>query len=101
MGLLIAHDVVSPAHADVDRPPQLIVRACDNCTELDRWRVVTDFAAEMNKDGDRVHFAFFVSGSNFIADTHRTLYEGPHQRRGYSRINFGGSPGDLRPRVGY
>ena len=63
----------------------------DNCTELERWQELTDFAAELNKGGDRVHFTFFVSGSNFIADASRNIYEGPHQRRGYSRINFGGT----------
>jgi peptidoglycan/xylan/chitin deacetylase (PgdA/CDA1 family) len=101
LGLLIAHAFVASARADVDRPPQFVVMAFDNCTELERWQDVTDFAAEMNKDGDRVHFTFFVSGSNFIADTHRAVYEGPHQRRGYSRINFGGSPDDVGRRVGY
>src|SRR5262249_16238546 len=42
-----------------------------------------------------------VSGSNFIADTRRNIYEGPHQRRGYSRINFGGTPEQIRKRVEY
>jgi peptidoglycan/xylan/chitin deacetylase (PgdA/CDA1 family) len=101
LGLLIAHAVAAPAQAEVDRPPQFVVMAFDNCTELERWQDLTDFAAEMNKDGDRLHFTFFVSGSNFIADANRSLYEGPHQRRGYSRINFGGSPEDVRRRVGY
>jgi peptidoglycan/xylan/chitin deacetylase (PgdA/CDA1 family) len=55
----------------------------------------------LNKDGERVHFTFFVSGSNFIADTRRNIYEGPHQRRGYSRINFGGTPEQIRKRVEY
>src|SRR5262245_65759206 len=75
--------------------------AFDNCTELERWQELTDFAAELNRDGDRVHFTFFVSGSNFIADGRRSIYEGPHQRRGYSRISFGGSPEQVRRRVEY
>ena len=90
-----------PAQAGVDRPPQFIVMAFDNCTELERWQELTDFAADMNKDGDRVHFTFFISGINFIADAARAIYEGPHQRRGYSRINFGGSAEDVRRRVDY
>jgi peptidoglycan/xylan/chitin deacetylase (PgdA/CDA1 family) len=101
LALLVAHGVFSPAQAGVDRPPQFIVMAFDNCTELDRWQELTDFAAEMNRDGDRVHFTFFISGINFIADMNRTVYEGPHQRRGYSRINFGGSPENVRERVNY
>ena len=69
LGLLLTHAV--PMHAGVDRPPQFIVMAFDNCTELERWQELTDFAAEMNRDGDRVHFTFFVSGINFIADGKR------------------------------
>jgi hypothetical protein len=99
LGLLLIHAV--PTHAGVDRPPQFIVMAFDNCTELERWQELTDFAAEMNRDGDRVHFTFFVSGINFIADGKRNIYEGPHQRRGYSRISFGGSPDEVRRRVDY
>jgi peptidoglycan/xylan/chitin deacetylase (PgdA/CDA1 family) len=91
----------APALAGVDRPPQFVVMAFDNCTELERWQDLSDFAAEMNRDGDRVHFTFFVSGINFVADANRAIYEGPHARRGYSRINFGGSPDDVRRRVDY
>jgi peptidoglycan/xylan/chitin deacetylase (PgdA/CDA1 family) len=98
-GLLLVHAM--PAQAGVDRPPQFIVMAFDNCTELERWQEFTDFAAELNRDGDRIHFTFFVSGINFIADARRAIYEGPHQRRGYSRINFGGTPEQVRKRVDY
>jgi peptidoglycan/xylan/chitin deacetylase (PgdA/CDA1 family) len=90
----------SPAAA-VERPPQFVVMAFDNCTELERWQELTDFAAEMNKDGDKLHFTFFVSGINFIADANRKIYEGPHQPRGASRINFGGTPADVEKRVDY
>jgi peptidoglycan/xylan/chitin deacetylase (PgdA/CDA1 family) len=96
--VLLAH---APAQAGVERPPQFIVMAFDNCTELERWQELTDFAAELNRDGDRIHFTFFVSGINFLADSRRGLYEGPHQRRGYSRINFGGSAEQVRKRVDY
>ncbi len=101
LGLLIAHAFVAPAQAGVDRPPQFVVMAFDNCTELERWQELTDFAAQMNSDGDRLHFTFFVSGINFIADASRKVYEGPHQPRGASRINFGGSPEQVRKRVDY
>jgi peptidoglycan/xylan/chitin deacetylase (PgdA/CDA1 family) len=101
LGLLIAPAVMAPAQAGVDRPPQFIVMAFDNCTELERWQELTDFAAQMNKDGDRLHFTFFVSGINFIADASRKVYEGPRQPRGASRINFGGSPEQVGKRVDY
>jgi hypothetical protein len=89
-----------PARA-VDRPPQFVVMAFDNCTELERWKELIDFADEMNADGDRLHFTFFVSGINFLSAVHRSRYEGPHHRRGYSNIYFGGTPDDVRRRVAY
>ena len=89
-----------PARA-VERPPQFVEIAIDNCTEFERWKELTAFAAEMNKDGDRLHFTFFVSGVNFIANAYRNLYEAPGYRRGESRIGFGGSADDVRQRVDY
>lgn len=99
---LAANLVVAAAPAQaVDRPPQFVTMAFDNCTELERWQELSDFAAEMNKGGDRVHFTFFVSATNFIADASRNVYQGPRQPRGISRINFGGSAEDVRRRVDY
>jgi hypothetical protein len=46
MGLLLTQ--AAPMQAGVDRPPQFIVMAFDNCTELERWQELTDFAAELN-----------------------------------------------------
>ena len=83
------------ARLTVERPPQFVMLAFDNCTELERWQDLADFAAEMNRDGTRLHFTFFVSGINFIEDGNRSVYQGPGQRRGYSRINFGGSAEDV------
>jgi peptidoglycan/xylan/chitin deacetylase (PgdA/CDA1 family) len=89
------------AHAGVDRPPQLVAIAFDNCTELERWQQLSDFAAELNRDADRIHFTFFVSGTNFIADADRASYQGPRQRPGASMINFGGAPDAVRRRIEY
>ena len=63
IGMAVA---VSVARAEVERPPQFVMLAFDNCTELERWRDLADFAAEMNRDRDQLHFTFFVSGINFI-----------------------------------
>jgi peptidoglycan/xylan/chitin deacetylase (PgdA/CDA1 family) len=84
-----------------ERPPQFVLMAFDNCTELERWQELSAFAAQMNKAGSRLHFTFFVSGVNFIATAKRNLYEAPGQRRGASRIDFGGSVDDVRRRVEY
>lgn len=93
--------LVSAARANVDRPPQFIAIAFDNCTELERWQELSEFAADMNRDGARIHFTFFVSAVNFIAQPNRGVYQGPRQPRGASSINFGGSPDDVRRRVDY
>ena len=93
---------VGQLHADeIARPPQFVMLAFDNCTELTRWQDLTDFAAAMDRDGKRVRFTFFVSGINFIEDGDRAVYQGPGQRRGYSRINFGGSADEVKKRVDY
>jgi peptidoglycan/xylan/chitin deacetylase (PgdA/CDA1 family) len=97
---LLACAVTAPADA-VERPPQFVVMAFDNCTELERWQELSEFAAEINRDGAKLHFTFFVSGINFLADANRKLYEGPHGMRGVSRINFGGTAEDIRRRVDY
>jgi peptidoglycan/xylan/chitin deacetylase (PgdA/CDA1 family) len=98
--LLLAGNAAN-AQPSIERPPQFVLMAFDNCTELERWQEWSDFAAEMNRDGDRVHFTFFVSGVNFLANANRGVYEGPRQRRGYASINFGGAPEDVRRRVDY
>jgi peptidoglycan/xylan/chitin deacetylase (PgdA/CDA1 family) len=97
---LVAAACSSSAHA-VDRPPQFIVIAFDNCTELERWQELSDFAGALNKDGDRIHFTFFVSGINYLADDKRNLYQAPHQRRGASNINFGGSAEEVEKRIAF
>src|SRR5204863_7942055 len=49
LATLVALGAPAPGRAAVDRPPQFIVMAFDNCTELERWQELTDFAAELNK----------------------------------------------------
>jgi peptidoglycan/xylan/chitin deacetylase (PgdA/CDA1 family) len=83
-----------------ERPPQFVAIAFDNCTELERWKELSDFAAEMNREGDKLHFTFFVSAVNFIADGDRNSYISP-MGRGVSRINFGGAADDVRRRIGF
>jgi hypothetical protein len=106
MAATVAHAQAVPGNQGgqgvrVERPPQFVMLAFDNCTELDRWQDLADFSAEMNRDGERLHFTFFVSGVNFIENASRSAYRGPGQRRGYSRINFGGSADEVRRRVDY
>ncbi len=90
------------AQAKVERPPQFVAIAFDNCTELERWKEWTDFTQEMNQDGDHLHLTFFVSGVNFLADENKQAYRGPHRHKpGTSNIDFGGSPEEVSERVAY
>lgn len=100
VSLLLIAGIAFPAFA-IDRPPQFIAIAFDNCTELSRWQELSDFAKELNKDRDKIHFTFFVSGTNFLTADKRNLYQGPHQARGYSMIYFGGTPDEIEKRVAY
>src|SRR3984957_18781227 len=98
LGVGMAFSLGSLHAAEVARPPQFVMLAFDNCTELTRWQDLGDFAAAMDREGKRVRFTFFVSGINFIEDADRAVYQGPGQRRGYSRINFGGSADEVKKR---
>jgi hypothetical protein len=91
----------SQAAPAVERPPQFVAIAFDNCTELERWQEWADFTADLNRGGERVRFTFFVSGINFLSNAKKHLYQGPIQSRGASRINFGGSADDVRRRVAF
>jgi len=55
----------------------------------------------MNQGDNRIYFTFFVSGINYIANYKREIYQGPHQARGYSMINFGGTADEIEKRVVY
>ena len=89
------------ACASIERPPQFVLMAFDNCTELDRWENLTKFVSDMKTKNISVQFTFFVSAINFLADKNRDVYTGPHHARGKSNIDFGGSPADIGRRVAF
>jgi len=100
IGVALCLALCAPARA-VERPPQFVVMAFDNCTELERWKELSEFAADMNRNGEPLRFTFFVSGINFIADDKADLYQPPNGRRGASQIGFGGTAEDVAQRVAY
>ncbi len=97
----LALTTISIPAVAAERPPQFIAIAFDNCTELSRWKELSEFVARLNEKGVTVRFTFFVSGINYLANEKRALYQGPYERRGYSNINFGGSPEEIAERVKY
>src|SRR3990170_1442751 len=54
--------------AAMERPPQFVLFSFDNCTEIERWRELSEFQEEMDKRSVRVRFTFFVSGANLLAN---------------------------------
>jgi hypothetical protein len=82
----------------VRRPPQFVLMAFDNCTELDRW---SDWNKFVKQRKHKVRFTFFVSGTNFLSEHKRSIYQGPHHGPGEAIINFGGSVEDVRSRIDY
>lgn len=90
---------VNPTYALFQRPPQFIVFSFDNCTELERWNELTKFLNEMHQQGNQIHFTFFVSGTNFLTDLQKALYQGPYHNPGEAEIKFGGSSNDVKQRI--
>lgn len=88
-----------PAFGAPDRPPQFVAISFDNCGELERWQELSNFLDEMNVAGDRIRLTFFVSGTNFLAESKRAHYRGPGQAPGIANIAFGGSPIDVAHRI--
>ncbi len=83
-----------PALAGV--APQYIAFAFDGSKSLRMWQETLDFAREND-----VHFTFFVSGPNFIADEYAGYYKGPRHRAGRSDIGFGGSVEEVAARIAF
>ena len=82
----------------VDRPPQYVMIAFDNCTELDRW---DDWSTFLKQIKQMARFTFFVSGTNFLAEPNKEKYQGPHHGPGQSLIDFGGTVQDIDDRIDY
>ena len=85
----------------LERPPQFIALSFDNCAELDRWENLKAFTDEMNQNGPNVHFTFFVSGTNFIAQKNHNSYQGPRHKVGAANIDFSANDEEINQRLGF
>src|SRR5207245_9461972 len=52
LATLVALGAPAPGRAAVDRPPQFIVMAVDNCPGLERWHAPTALDGEFKTDGE-------------------------------------------------
>lgn len=84
-------------HAPTGRtpPPQYVVVSFDGCVELESWRAWSAFAERLPD----IRLTFFVSGTCFLSDERRALYQGPGEEPGKARIRFGGTPPEMEERV--
>jgi len=92
--------ILSSASATM-KPPQFVVLSFDNCTEIDRWQQLTGFLDRMDKQNKSIHLTFFVSGTNFLTDENKSLYQGPHHQPGEAEIPFGGTQKEVATRAAY
>src|SRR5262249_15026053 len=82
------------AETEVKPPPQVVILAFDGSLNLDFWKESRAFAQSAN-----VKWTYFISGVYFLADTKKSLYQGPHHSVGGSDIGFGGPATDIPLRV--
>lgn len=78
------------------RIPQYIAFAFDGSKSLRMWQETLDFAK-----ANGLHFTYFVSGPNFIADEFASYYKGPRHSFGHSDIGFGGSVEEVAARIAF
>lgn len=74
---------------------QHVLISFDGCVDLDCWEAWSAFAGK-HRD---VHLTFFVSGTCFLSDGQRHLYQGPGAQIGKARIRFGGTQAQLLERA--
>jgi len=90
------------AQTKVDRPPQYVMLAFDNCQENQTWEEISTFLDQVTaiKPGS-VHFTFFLSAVGLMNDKARMAYTDPMGRKGTSNIGFGGSSDDVLTRISW
>lgn len=89
------------AHA-LERPPQFVMLAFDNCQENQTWSQVSRFLEEMNAgQPDRLRFTFFLSAAGLLTDQKKAAYLDPAGRAGKANIDFGGSDLSVLERVAW
>lgn len=74
---------------------QYVAISFDGCVDIDSWRAWSAFADKH----PRLRMTFFVSGTCFLVEEQRRLYQGPGSEPGKARIRFGGTQSELLERV--
>ncbi len=87
------------AAQELKRPPQYVVFAFDGSKSLKFWQDTRDFSKSMAAQNTQVPFTYFLSGTVFLKDNKKTLYQGPKHSPGQSDISFGGNEAELTGRI--
>jgi peptidoglycan/xylan/chitin deacetylase (PgdA/CDA1 family) len=80
---------------DPDVTEQYVLISFDGCVDIESWRAWAKFCDKH----PRLRLTFFVSGTCFLTDEQRNLYQGPGSEPGKARIRFGGTQPELLERV--
>lgn len=74
---------------------QYVLISFDGCVDIESWNAWAEFAERY----PTLRLTFFVSGTCFLADEKRALYQGPGSEPGKARIRFGGTRSEMLERV--
>jgi peptidoglycan/xylan/chitin deacetylase (PgdA/CDA1 family) len=76
---------------------QYVLISFDGSDELESWQAWRAFAEKHPS----LRMTFFVSGSSFLSEENRALYQGPRSAPGDGGLPFGGTRAELLERVAY
>jgi hypothetical protein len=77
-----------------ERPPQFVLLAFDGSLNLDFWAESRAFAQQSG-----AKYTYFMSGTYFIPDAKKGIYNGPQHGVGKSDIGFGGPSANIELRL--
>lgn len=92
---MISHEAFAARKVERKVPVQYVLISFDGCVELESWRAWKAFTDKLPD----IRLTFFVSGSCFLLDERRDLYQGPGEERGKARIRFAGTKPQLQERT--
>ena len=77
-----------------EKPPQFVVFSFDGVGSTDRWKYYRDIAQDTG-----AKFTAYLSGTYWLPNDKRNLYDPPNHPVGSSDVGFGGTDADVRARM--
>ncbi len=84
---------------DTATSTQYVLLSFDGSKDNSMWRKTLDFARDFNKDGDFIHFTYFINGVYFLLPENSGKYNPPNAPSGKSMIGFAEGVRDIENRV--